>query len=133
MTKKVLIVLFSICFCSLSLFAQVFDDETGEYIEIPTATPDYNIYEIVEEKQGGLVLFKIQYWPALDEARFFYSKPSTLFDKGDAYAAVVQRIMQFQQDYSYFSYTYMTRDELHFEKNTNPERTVYSAYVRFER
>ncbi len=131
--KRVFLILLAAVICSACAFAQVFDEETGEYVEIPSAVPDYNKYETIEEKSGGLVIFKIEYWPAVDEARFSYSKPSTLFDQGDAYAAVVQRIMKFQLEHSYFGYTYMTRDQLHFEKDKNPERTVYSAYVKFER
>ncbi len=124
--KKAFFVLAALLFCSAVAFAQ------SEEEEIPPASDDYSRVEVIEEK-NGLVQIKIEYWPSVDEARFYYSKPSSLFDTGDAYAAVVQRIMKFQMEHSYFSYTYMTRDELRFDKNVNPERTIYSAYVKFER
>lgn len=124
--KKAFVVLAALMFCSAVAVAQ------SEEEELPPASDDYSKVEIIEEK-NGLVQIKIEYWPSVDEARFYYSKPTSLFDTGDAYAAVVQRIVKFQYEHSYFSYTYMTRDALRFDKNVNPERTIYSAYVKFER
>lgn len=131
--KKAFFVVLALALCTVCAFAQVYDEETGEYIDLSVGIPDYSKVEVIEEKQAGLVTIRIEYWPSVDEARFYYSKPSSLFDTGDAYAAVVQRIMKFQLEHSYFSYTYMSRDELSFDKNQTPERTIYSAYVKFER
>ncbi len=84
--------------------------------------------EVIQEK-NKLVSMTIEYIPSLDEARFIYSCPSGLFERGEAIKTVKERAMEFTKERGYFFYTYIRPDVTRYD---NERKTaVFTSFIKF--
>ncbi|MBO4507659.1 MAG: hypothetical protein J5747_03370 [Spirochaetaceae bacterium] len=109
-----------VCF---SLFAQTVDEILG-------AEPDYQKMEVIEE-QGKLYTLTIEYYPALDEARFIYRKNAHLFDQGEAMIVIRERAAKFVAERSYFSYSYSRKDVTKYDNDK--DMVVYTSFITLKK
>ena len=93
--KKSLLIFVLFTIAIFSVFAQTEDPLAEE--------PDIMAMEVIEEK-GKLYTLRIEYMPVLDEARFIYTIPSSLFDQGEAMKVIRERILTFRGQRSYFNH-----------------------------
>ena len=84
--------------------------------------------EVIHEK-NKLVLMTIEYIPSIDEARFIYSCPSGLFERGEAISAIKERATDFTKERGYFFYTYIRPDVTRYD---NERKTaVFTSFIKF--
>ena len=92
--------------------------------------PDIMAMEIIEEK-GKLYTLRIEYMPVLDEARFIYTIPSSLFDQGEAMKVIRERILTFRGQKSYFNHAYLRKDLTKYDNEKN--LSIYTSFIKFEK
>ena len=120
--KKFIFVVFCIVSC-FSLFAQTIEEVLEE-------EPDYQKTETIEET-GRLYTLTIQYYPALDEARFIYRKNAHLFDQGEAMIVIRERAAKFVAERSYFSYSYSRKDVTKYDNDK--DMVVYTSFITLKK
>ena len=86
--------------------------------------------EVIEEK-GKLYTLRIEYLPVLDEARFIYTIPSSLFDQGEAMKVIRERILKFRGERSYFNHVYLRKDLTKYDNEKN--LAIYTSFIKFEK
>lgn len=123
-TNKKLIFLFLFCVLACAAFTQIPDTD-------PLAKePDIMAMEIIEEK-GKLYNLRIEYLPVLDEARFIYTIPSSLFDQGEAMKVIRERALKFRGERSYFNHVYLRKDLTKYDNEKN--LAIYTSFIKFEK
>jgi hypothetical protein len=99
------------------------------------AANDPSTIEVIEEQvtlTGNLTAtVKIEFIPLTEEARFFYTCATTLFDQGAAMNTIKERLAKFIKEKGYNFYTYQRPDETKFDYEA--KRTTYISYVRLLR
>lgn len=120
--KRIFLVVLCIGIC-FSLYAQTVDEILG-------AEPDYQKMEVIEE-QGKLYTLTIEYYPALDEARFIYRKNAHLFDQGEAMIVIRERAAKFVAERSYFSYSYSRKDVTKYDNDK--DMVVYTSFITLKK
>ena len=120
--RRIFLVVLCIGIC-FSLYAQTVDEILG-------AEPDYQKMEVIEE-QGKLYTLTIEYYPALDEARFIYRKNAHLFDQGEAMIVIRERAAKFVAERSYFSYSYSRKDVTKYDNDK--DMVVYTSFITLKK
>jgi len=120
--KKSLLIFVLFTLAIFSVFAQSEDPLAEE--------PDVMAMEIIEEK-GKLYTLRIEYMPVLDEARFIYTIPSSLFDQGEAMKIIRERILTFRGQRSYFNHVYLRKDLTKYDNEKN--LAIYTSFIKFEK
>ena len=120
--KRIIFVMLCMGLC-FSLYAQTVDEILG-------AEPDYQKMEVIEE-QGKLYTLTIEYYPALDEARFIYRKNAHLFDQGEAMIVIRERAAKFVAERSYFSYSYSRKDVTKYDNDK--DMVVYTSFITLKK
>ena len=120
--KRIIFVMLCMGLC-FSLYAQTVDEILG-------AEPDYQKMEVIEE-QGKLYTLTIEYYPALDEARFIYRKNAHLFDQGEAMIVIRERAAKFVAERSYFSYSYSRKDVTKYDNDK--DMVVYISFITLKK
>ena len=120
--KKFLFISLFFALAICSVFAQSEDPLAEE--------PDIMAMEIIEEK-GKLYTLRIEYLPVLDEARFIYTIPSSLFDQGEAMKVIRERILTFRGQRSYFNHVYLRKDLTKYDNEKN--LAIYTSFIKFEK
>lgn len=120
--KKSLLIFVLFTIAIFSVFAQSEDPLAEE--------PDVMAMEIIEEK-GKLYTLRIEYMPVLDEARFIYTIPSSLFDQGEAMKVIRERILTFRGQRSYFNHVYLRKDLTKYDNEKN--LAIYTSFIKFEK
>ncbi|MCR4938662.1 MAG: hypothetical protein K5930_00975 [Treponemataceae bacterium] len=120
--KKIFFLVICLVSC-FSLFAQTVE----EALEVEQ---DFKKTEIIEEK-GRLYTLTIEYFPALDEARFTYKKNSHLFDQGEAMNTIRERAAKFVLERSYYSYTYSRKDITKYDNDN--DLVVYTSFITLKK
>ena len=120
--KKSLLIFVLFTLAIFSVFAQSEDPLAEE--------PDVMAMEIIEEK-GKLYTLRIEYMPVLDEARFIYTIPSSLFDQGEAMKVIRERILTFRGQRSYFNHVYLRKDLTKYDNEKN--LAIYTSFIKFEK
>ena len=120
--KKSLLIFVLFTLAIFSVFAQTEDPLAEE--------PDIMAMEIIEEK-GKLYTLRIEYMPVLDEARFIYTIPSSLFDQGEAMKVIRERILTFRGQRSYFNHVYLRKDLTKYDNEKN--LAIYTSFIKFEK
>lgn len=115
-----LVLCIGLCF---SIYAQTIE-------EILEEEPDYQKTEIIEEK-GRLYTLTIEYYPALDEARFVYKKNMRLFDQAEAMSVIRERATKFIAERSYYSYSYSRKDVTKYD-NAN-DLVIYTSFITLKK
>ena len=118
--KKSLLIFVLFTLAIFSVFAQSEDPLAEE--------PDVMAMEIIEEK-GKLYTLRIEYMPVLDEARFIYTIPSSLFDQGEAMKVIRERILTFRGQRSYFNHVYLRKDLTKYDNEKN--LAIYTSFIKF--
>ncbi len=108
--KKILLGLV-VLFCTISLFA-----------DLPNV-------EVIQEK-GKIDSLTIEYIKAFDEARFIYTIPSSLFDKGDTIEKINQRATAFTRENGYYFYNRIQDDVVRYDNVKNV--ATYTATMKFK-
>lgn len=122
--NKLLFIFLFFAIAMTSVFAQSQDED-------PLAEePDIMAMEIIEEK-GKLYTLRIEYMPVLDEARFIYTIPSSLFDQGEAMKVIRERILTFRGQKSYFNHAYLRKDLTKYDNEKN--LAIYTSFIKFEK
>lgn len=109
MKKNILFILF--LFLSLAVFA-----------ELPTA-------QIIQEK-GKIDTLTIEYYKDFNEARFIYTIPASLFDKGDTIEKINQRASLFTRENGYYFYNRIQNDVVRYDNVKNV--ATYTATINFK-
>ena len=120
--KKSLLIFVLFTIAIFSVFAQTEDPLAEE--------PDIMAMEVIEEK-GKLYTLRIEYMPVLDEARFIYTIPSSLFDQGEAMKVIRERILTFRSQRSYFNHVYLRKDLTKYDNEKN--LAIYTSFIKFEK
>ncbi|MBR2107832.1 MAG: hypothetical protein IJ937_11260 [Treponema sp.] len=120
--KKSLLIFVLFTLAIFSVFAQTEDPLAEE--------PDIMAMEVIEEK-GKLYTLRIEYMPVLDEARFIYTIPSSLFDQGEAMKIIRERILTFRGQRSYFNHVYLRKDLTKYDNEKN--LAIYTSFIKFEK
>ena len=120
--KKSLLIFVLFTIAIFSVFAQSEDPLAEE--------PDIMAMEVIEEK-GKLYTLRIEYMPVLDEARFIYTIPSSLFDQGEAMKVIRERILTFRGQRSYFNHVYLRKDLTKYDNEKN--LAIYTSFIKFEK
>ena len=120
--KKSLLIFLLFTIAVFSVFAQTEDPLAEE--------PDIMAMEVIEEK-GKLYTLRIEYLPVLDEARFIYTIPSSLFDQGEAMKVIRERILKFRGERSYFNHAYLRKDLTKYDNEKN--LAIYTSFIKFEK
>lgn len=120
--KKSLLIFLLFTIAVFSVFAQTEDPLAEE--------PDIMAMEVIEEK-GKLYTLRIEYLPVLDEARFIYTIPSSLFDQGEAMKVIRERILKFRGERSYFNHVYLRKDLTKYDNEKN--LAIYTSFIKFEK
>ena len=120
--KKSLLIFVLFTIAIFSVFAQTEDPLAEE--------PDIMAMEVIEEK-GKLYTLRIEYMPVLDEARFIYTIPSSLFDQGEAMKVIRERILTFRGQRSYFNHVYLRKDLTKYDNEKN--LAIYTSFIKFEK
>lgn len=120
--KKSLLIFVLFTLAIFSVFAQSEDPLAEE--------PDIMAMEVIEEK-GKLYTLRIEYMPVLDEARFIYTIPSSLFDQGEAMKVIRERILTFRGQRSYFNHVYLRKDLTKYDNEKN--LAIYTSFIKFEK
>ena len=120
--KKSLLIFVLFTLAIFSVFAQTEDPLAEE--------PDIMAMEVIEEK-GKLYTLRIEYMPVLDEARFIYTTPSSLFDQGEAMKVIRERILTFRGQRSYFNHVYLRKDLTKYDNEKN--LAIYTSFIKFEK
>ena len=120
--KKSLLIFVLFTIAIFSVFAQTEDPLAEE--------PDIMAMEVIEEK-GKLYTLRIEYMPVLDEARFIYTLPSSLFDQGEAMKVIRERILTFRGQRSYFNHVYLRKDLTKYDNEKN--LAIYTSFIKFEK
>lgn len=120
--KKSLLIFVLFTIAIFSVFAQTEDPLAEE--------PDIMAMEVIEEK-GKLYTLRIEYMPVLDEARFIYTIPSSLFDQGEAMKIIRERILTFRGQRSYFNHVYLRKDLTKYDNEKN--LAIYTSFIKFEK
>ena len=115
-----LVICIGLCF---SLYAQTVDEILGD-------EPDYQKTETIVE-QGRLYTLTIEYYPALDEARFIYRKNAHLFDQGEAMIVIRERAAKFVAERSYYSYSYSRKDVTKYDNDN--DLVVYTSFITLKK
>lgn len=84
--------------------------------------------EVIQEK-NKLVNMTIEFIPSLDEARFIYSCPAGMFDRGEAIKSVKERATLFTKERGYFFYTYLRPDVTRYDNEK--KLATYTSFVKF--
>lgn len=108
--KKFLIAIF-IVFLTLSIFAE---------------TPSVQVFQ----EKGKLDTITIEYIKAFDEARFIYTIPASLFDKGDTIEKINQRASAFTRENGYYFYNRIQDDVVRYDNVKNI--ATYTATMKFK-
>ena len=120
--KKSLFILLLCLLASFSVFAQAEDPLAEE--------PDVMAMEVIEEK-GKIYTLRIEFMPALDEARFIYTIPSSLFEQGEAIKIIRERISKFCTERGYYKYIYIRKD---LTKYDNEKKVaIYTSFISFKK
>ena len=120
--KKSLLIFVLFTIAIFSVFAQTEDPLAEE--------PDIMAMEVIEEK-GKLYTLRIEYMPVLDEARFIYTIPSSLFDQVEAMKVIRERILTFRGQRSYFNHVYLRKDLTKYDNEKN--LAIYTSFIKFEK
>lgn len=115
--------LFTILLCTLAIFS-VF----AQYEDPLAEEPDIMAMEVIEEKRK-LFTLRIEYMPNLDEARFIYTIPSSLFDQGEAMKVIRERILTFTSERNYYNHIYLRKDVTRYDNEKN--LAIYTSFIKF--
>ena len=122
--------LFAVALLAVSgLFAQDIPDENAPVdASVRTITPK-DIHTNVKTAN-----VKIEYTPALDEVRIYYTCMEVSFDQGDAMNSILACLKDFQAENQYYGYTHMAKDRTrYFTDNKKLKWVTYMTYVKFNR
>lgn len=115
---------FALCFFAVFVvFAQTAEDILAE-------EPDLTEVEVIEHKDK-LYTLRIEFMPAVNEARFIYITQSSLFDQGTAMNVIRERVESFKTERSYFKHIYALKDVTKYDKETNT--AIYTSFLKFEK
>jgi hypothetical protein len=92
------------------------------YAELPSV-------DVIQEK-GKLDTITIEYTKAFDEARFIYTIPASLFDKGDTIEKINQRASTFTKENGYYFYNRIQDDVVRYDNVKNI--ATYTATMKFK-
>ena len=82
-----------------------------------------------EPEKGKLFTLRIEYMPNLDEARFIYTIPSSLFDQGEAMKVIRERILTFTSERNYYNHIYLRKDVTRYDNENN--LAIYTSFIKF--
>lgn len=84
--------------------------------------------EVIVERDKTTTL-TIEFMPSIDEARFIYSCPSTLFEQGEAMRVIKERVILFTKERGYFFYTYIRQDVTRYDNEKN--MATCTSFIKF--
>ncbi|MBE6347848.1 MAG: hypothetical protein E7064_02730 [Spirochaetaceae bacterium] len=85
--------------------------------------------QVIQEK-GKIDSLTIEYIKAFDEARFIYTLPASLFDKGDTIEKINQRVSLFTRENGYYFYNRIADDIIRYDNTKN--LATYTATIKFK-
>ena len=85
--------------------------------------------QVIQEK-GKLDTITIEFIKEFDEARFIYTIPSSLFDKGDTIEKINQRATAFTKENGYYFYNRIQDDVIRYDNLKNI--ATYTATMKFK-
>lgn len=85
--------------------------------------------QVIQEK-GKLDTITIEFIKEFDEARFIYTIPSSLFDKGDTIEKINQRATAFTKENGYYFYNRIQDDVIRYDNVKNI--ATYTATMKFK-
>ena len=85
--------------------------------------------QVIQEK-GKLDTITIEFIKEFDEARFIYTIPSSLFDKGDTIEKINQRATAFTKENGYYFYNRIQDDVVRYDNVKNV--ATYTATMKFK-
>lgn len=93
-----------------------------------TETAEQQQTEVIVEK-SKISTITIEFMPSIDEARFIFSCPSTLFEQGEAMNTIKERVMQFTKERGYFFYTYIRQDVTRYDNEK--KIATCTSFIKF--
>ena len=101
------------------------------------ASMDTSVQVIVPEdihSTNKTAQVRIEYIPALDEVRIYYSCLEVSFKESEARETIHQCLNDFQLEHNYYGYKYMKQDRLSYKKNARGlKQATYACQVKFQR
>ena len=101
------------------------------------ASMDTSVQVIVPEdihSTNKTAQVRIEYIPALDEVRIYYSCLEVSFKESEARETIHQCLNDFQLEHNYYGYKYMKADRLSYKKNPRGlKQATYASQVKFQR
>ncbi len=94
-----------------------------------TAEPETDQQTEVITEKNKLSTLTIEYMPSIDEARFIYSCPSTLFEQGEAMVTIKERATLFTKERGYFFYTYIRKDVIRYDHEK--QIATCTSFIKF--
>lgn len=98
---------------------------------------DTSVQVIIPEDQhtqNKTAQVRIEYIPALDEVRIYYSCLEVSFKESEARETIHQCLNDFQMEHNYFGYKYMKDDRLSYKKNARGlKQATYMSQLKFQR
>ena len=85
--------------------------------------------QVIREK-GKLDTITIEYYKDFNEARFIYTIPASLFDKGDTIEKINQRASTFTKENGYYFYNRIQDDVVRYDNVKNI--ATYTATMKFK-
>ena len=85
--------------------------------------------QIIQEK-GKIDTLTIEYYKDFNEARFIYTIPASLFDKGDTIEKINQRASLFTRENGYYFYNRIQNDVVRYDNVKNV--ATYTATINFK-
>ena len=89
-------------------------------------TPSVQVFK----EKGKLDTITIEFIKEFDEARFIYTIPSSLFDKGDTIEKINQRATAFTKENCYYFYNRIQDDVVRYDNVKNI--ATYTATMKFK-
>lgn len=89
-------------------------------------TPSVQVFK----EKGKLDTITIEFIKEFDEARFIYTIPSSLFDKGDTIEKINQRATAFTKENGYYFYNRIQDDVVRYDNVKNI--ATYTATMKFK-
>ena len=118
---------------ALSAFAFAKDNKLDE----EGTAMDTSVQVIVPEDmhtQNKTAQVRIEYTPALDEVRIYYTCLEVSFKESEARETIHQCLNDFQLEKNYYGYKYMKADRLSYRKNQRGlKQATYASQVKFQR
>lgn len=85
--------------------------------------------QVIQEK-GKIDCLTIEYFKDFDEARFIYTIPSSLFDKGETIQKINQRASLFTRENGYYFYNRIQNDIVRYNNVKNI--ATYTTTIKFK-